>query len=129
MKIVFFDGYCSLCNHFVDWIIRIDQTGEIKFASLQGETASRILGSSIDVTDLDTVIYVCGDQKYERSTAVLMILSDLGGAWRISRVFLAVPRVVRDFIYQCVARNRYRLFKKRDSCRMPSPDERARILP
>ncbi len=129
MKILFFDGYCSLCNSLVDWLIRIDKTKEIKFASLQGDTASRLLNQTASPLDVNTVIYLRNDMKYERSTAILMILSDTGGVWRFAQIFLFVPRFIRDFIYRCVANNRYRVFGKRESCRMPTQDERERLLP
>ena len=128
MNIVFFDGYCSLCSSLVDWLIQADQQGRLKFASLQGETAARMLGQNLKLSDPDTVIYLREGQKYDRSTAILMIASDLGGAWRFALVFLGVPRVMRDFIYKCIAHNRYRFFKKRDTCRRPTAEERARIL-
>jgi predicted DCC family thiol-disulfide oxidoreductase YuxK len=129
MKFVFFDGYCSLCNALIDWLIRIDKTGELKFASLQGETANRLLVRDGKPLDIDTVIYLRNDQKYERSTAVLLILSDIGGFWRLTQIFFLIPKFIRDFVYKAVAKNRFRILKKRESCRMPTQDERERILP
>ncbi len=128
MKIVFFDGYCSLCNNFVDWLMQIDSRKQLKFASLQGETAAQLGVRSDKRLDLDTLVYVRGDQKFERSTAVLLILSDVGGIWSLSRAFLIVPQSLRDFVYKFIARNRYRIWKKRQTCRIPTVEEQGRFL-
>lgn len=129
MKIVFFDGYCSLCNALVDWLIHIDTSNQLKFASLQGETAARLLNQQNEVIDINTVVYLRNDVRSEQSTAVLNILSDVGGVWGLARIFLIVPKFIRDFVYRLVAKNRYRFIKKRETCRMPTPSERDRLLP
>jgi predicted DCC family thiol-disulfide oxidoreductase YuxK len=128
MKIVFFDGYCSLCNHLIDWLIRIDQTGVLKFAPLQGETALRFLGKADKSIDPDTVVYLRNGETFERSTALIHILSDLEGPWRFARVLFIVPRFIRDYVYAVVARNRFRFMKKRETCRMPTQSEQKRLL-
>jgi predicted DCC family thiol-disulfide oxidoreductase YuxK len=127
VKIVFFDGYCSLCNAFIDWLMRIDKTGQLKFASLQGETAAKFL-EKIESTDVNTIIYLCDKNKFEQSTAVLHILSDVGGVWTFAKIFLIIPKFIRDFGYQVVAKNRYRFFKKRETCRVPTASEKDRLL-
>ena len=129
MKIVFFDGYCSLCNALVDWLIWIDKNRELKFASLQGRTASQLLGHGLNPVDVSTVVYLRDDKRFEQSTALLRIFLDIGGVWSLARVFFIVPKPLRDYIYELVAKNRYRLMKKRETCRMPTPDERNRLLP
>ena len=129
VKIVFFDGYCSLCNNSVDWLMRIDKKGKLKFASLQGDTAKQFLGINRNLSDLDSVIYLNENKRFERSSAVLNILADIGGPLAIFQIFLIVPQFIRDFVYKLVARNRYRIFGKRDTCRLPSPEERERLLP
>ncbi len=128
MKIVFFDGYCSLCNALVDWLMRIDKTGQLKFASLQGETAAQLLSTGAKPTDSDTIVYLRNGQRLERSTAVLRIFSDIGGVWLFLAVFLIVPVFIRDFCYKVVAKNRYRFVKKRETCRIPTPNEQTRLL-
>lgn len=128
MKIVFFDGYCSLCDSLIDWLMRADQSREIKFASLQGETA-RQMGVSTNQTDFETIVYLRDTVRYERSNAILQILIDLGGVWRWSRLLYVFPEFVRNFVYRWVAKNRYRYFPKRDTCRLPTPEEKDRLLP
>ncbi len=128
MKIVFYDGYCSLCSTSVDWLVRFDRLGELKFASLQGQTAAKLLVQKLGPLDFDTVIYLKDDKLYERSAAVLHILSDIGGFWGVSKMLLCVPELIRDLVYNFVAKNRYRVLKKRDSCRLPTPEEAGRFL-
>lgn len=125
MKIIFFDGYCVLCNGFVDWLLKQDKNKVLQFASLQGETAKRLLGPDIQVK---TIIYLRKQQQYEKSTAVLKVLSDLGGVWKGSAIFILIPTIIRDAIYDLVARVRYQIAGKRDSCRLPTADEKQRIL-
>ena len=125
MKIIFFDGYCVLCNGFVDWLLKRDTKAIFKFASLQGETAKRLLGQDIQ---LHTIIYFHDNQRLEKSTAVFMILSDLGGLWKITKIFRLVPSFIRDSLYDLVAKVRYRVAGKRNSCRLPTPEEKQRIL-
>ncbi len=128
MKIVFYDGYCSLCSTLVDWLVRIDKSRELKFASLQGKTATKLLVQKLGPLDIDTVIYLNGDTMFERSSAVLHILADVGGFWRLSKILFFVPAFVRDRVYNFVAKNRYRILKKRETCRMPTPEEAGRFL-
>ncbi len=129
-KILFFDGYCSLCNSSVDQMVRWDKKGVLKFASLQGETAKRLLPNPASAgNDPDTVLYLRGGQIHDRSTAILLSLKDIGGVWALLSVFLIVPKPLRDLVYRFVARIRYRVFGRRDTCRIPTPLERERILP
>lgn len=129
MKIAFFDGYCNLCNRLVDWLVRVDKSKKLKFASLQGETAKQLFGPSPEPLDVDTVIYWRDGFKYERSTAILLILSDLGAWWRLVSLLLLIPRFIRDFGYRSIATNRYRIFGRSKSCRLATSEEQGRILP
>lgn len=128
MKIVFFDGYCNLCNSLIEVLIRRDEKHVLKFASLQGETARTILNLQ-GVQDFDTVVYFRENQKFEKSSAVLKIFSDLGGVWKVAEVFQMVPVSWRDTVYTWVAKNRFRFFGRRDTCRLPTPEEQQQFLP
>ncbi len=133
-RIVFFDGYCGICNAFVDWLMRIDKTGELKFASLQGETATKTFATALakaeqaPLTKTTTVIYLSNGEKYYQSSAVLRILMDIGGVWKLAGIFYLVPKCIRDFIYRIIANNRYRFIKPRKTCRVPTPSEQDRLL-
>lgn len=130
MKILFFDGHCNLCNTLVDWLIRRDKKNIFKFASLQGETAKIHLPSVYRSTgDVDTVLYMKNGKVYMRSRAVLHVLKDLGLPWSLTSVLLVLPTVTLDWGYRLVARFRYKVFGKKDTCRIPTPAEREKILP
>lgn len=127
-RIVFFDGVCGLCNRFVDRLLRADKRHRLRFAPLQGSTAHARL--PVELADaLASVVYLRDGVVLQRSDAALRILMDLGGIRRLHGAFLLLPRSWRDSVYDWVARNRYRWFGKHDTCRVPSPAERARFLP
>lgn len=127
-NIIFFDGYCVLCNGFVDFLIRIDKKDLLFFAALQGSTAKKILNERY--LKIDTVVFK--NEKGEifvKSQAVLQILKTLGGFWTVFFVVKILPKVFLDFIYDKVAANRFDWFGKRNSCRLPDKDEKEKILP
>lgn len=127
--IVFFDGVCGLCNRSVDFFIRRDREARLKFAPLQGETAADHV-SDADRESLGSIVFVDAGTRYRKSAAIVQILRQLGGIWRcVAGVLWVIPRPLRDLGYSIVAALRYRLFGRKDSCRMPTPEERGRLLP
>ena len=125
--IIFFDGYCGLCNGFVDFVMARDHKKTFRFATLQGVTASRLLSKG-DVENLDSVVVYIHDSKYRKSRAVLEVFKDLGGGWRLLSYFGFLPTGLLDCCYDFVAKNRYAWFGKRDVCRLPTREERALFL-
>jgi predicted DCC family thiol-disulfide oxidoreductase YuxK len=127
--IIFFDGVCGLCNRTVDALLRADRMRVFRFAPIQGETAKRLLPPLEDDPLAWSIVYLDQAGVHTKSDAALAIARRLGG---VSAVFAAVlglvPRPLRDAVYMWIARNRYRWFGKRDSCRVPSPEERAVFL-
>jgi len=123
--VVFFDGVCNLCNAFVDFVIR--RNSVFRFSSLQGKTASQSLPAAL-VRDLPSVVLVSHGIVYIESTAALKVLSQLGGLWPLMAVFYLVPKMLRDSIYRWIGRHRYTWFGKRETCRLPSLEERSRFL-
>lgn len=128
--IVFFDGICGFCNATVDLLMRCDRHGVLNFASLQGETAARLLPES-DRQDLKTLVLVTeSGRRYVRSAATVRIAWRLGGLWKVAAVLLwLIPLPLRDLGYRVVSHIRYRLFGTRETCRMPTDTERDRLLP
>jgi predicted DCC family thiol-disulfide oxidoreductase YuxK len=127
--IVFFDGVCGLCNRFVDFVLPRDRREVFRFAPLQGETARRLIDRA-DIDSLKSILLCDGRGVHRQSTAVVRILYRLGGVWKVIAVALwLIPRPIRDLGYKLIARSRYRLFGKREACRLPTPDERRRFLP
>lgn len=133
--IILYDGVCGLCNRLVQFLLKHDREGRLRFASLQSDFAATVLGRhGIDPTDLDTVhVVVNYDQPDERvlqrSNAILCAGRELGGFWGASSsIARVVPRPLRDIVYKLVATNRYRMFGKYDTCMLPDPSQRSRFL-
>lgn len=132
--IVFYDGVCGLCNHLVQFLLKHDHRDRLRFASLQSEFASQFLiRHGVDPKDLDTVYVVknhgqADEALLERSDAILYMLNQLGGIWSWSGIGRLLPKAVRDAVYKIVARNRYRVFGKYESCMLPDPKHRAKFL-
>ena len=132
--IVLYDGVCGLCNHLVGFLLRRDTHDRFRFASLQSEFAHNLLTvHGADPHDLDTVYVVRGygrpdERLLARSDAILFMLKQLGGFWKIAGVGQVLPKAFRDGVYKIVARNRYRVFGKHESCMLPEPKHRAKFL-
>lgn len=104
------------------------QNSDLKFASLQGLTAQKTLPQEDLKVDPDTVIYYRDGIIFKKSEAVFRVIIDLGGPWKLLQILFLLPRPFRDFFYERVARNRFRFFPKRETCRIPTPEEKARLL-
>jgi len=132
--IVLYDGICGLCNRLVQFLLKRDVRDRFRFASLQSDFAESLLRRhGIDGIDLDTVYVVVdhglgNERLLARSDAVLHVLGELGGVWSVSRLGRMVPRLVRNGIYDLVARNRYRIFGKYDSCLLPEKRHQRKFL-
>jgi len=128
-SIVFFDGYCILCNGFVDFLIRKDNNNSLKYASLQGETAKEILPSDY-LSRIDSVVFIDNQARiFVKSKAVIQILCTLGGFWKVLKLLNVFPKSFNDFFYDIIANNRYSWFGKNDLCRIPTIEEKEKILP
>lgn len=125
--IVFFDGVCNFCNASVNFLLKHDKHNRLLFSPLQGVTA-KIKLSELQRTTINSIIYFKDGEALIKSTAVLTILKDMGGIWKLSAVFIIVPTFIRDFIYSLIAKKRYALFGKRDTCRVPNAAERVKFL-
>lgn len=128
-RIIVFDGACNLCNASVNFIIARDSGRRFLFAPQQRETGRQILAErGIDPVDPETFVLIKDGRCFVKSAAALEIARDFDGAWRLLRILKIVPAPVRDRIYDWLARNRYRLFGKRDSCLLPTPELADRFL-
>ncbi len=133
--IILYDGVCGLCNRLVQFLLKRDKSSRLRFASLQSDFAAKVLQRhGIDAKDLDTVQVIenyeqPGERVLQRSDAILRAGSELGGFWSVSSAAgKVIPRALRDVIYRFVARNRYRVFGKYDTCMLPEPNQRSRFL-
>ena len=134
--IVLYDGICGLCSRLVSFLLPRDRERRIHFAALQGAVAAEILrrhGQPPVEGDPQSIILVLapgspGERLFHRSEAALRLAGVLPGAWPALRALLAVPRALRDWVYDRVANNRYRIFGRLEACTLPSPENRARFL-
>lgn len=127
--IVLFDGVCNTCNWIVDSLLRHDKKDVFRFASLQSRAAKEILkGHQIPEHQLDTLVVVHNNQVYLFSHAALKIAELLGPPMSLIALLRFLPRFLTDFGYRLFAKNRYRLFGKSDTCRLPTPQERAKFI-
>jgi len=125
--IVFFDGVCGLCNRLVDFLMRKDRKNMLLYAPLQGATATKYI-SNVNPGDLSTVVYLKDDKLLFKSDAILQILVDIGGFWKMFGAFKIVHRPLRNWVYDLIAKRRYKWFGQRESCRVPTPAELAKFL-
>lgn len=127
--VILFDGVCNLCNGAVNFIIDRDTHQQFRFASLQSEAGEQLLAQyDLPTAYLRSLVLVEDGGVYTKSTAALRIARRLDGLWSLSYVFMVLPPVIRDYLYNIVAQYRYRLFGRSESCRLPTEAERARFL-
>jgi predicted DCC family thiol-disulfide oxidoreductase YuxK len=132
--IILYDGVCGLCNRLNQFVLKRDRRERFGFAALQSTYATELLARyGRDPRDLDTVYVVIDaglptEQLLSEGRAILRIIEELGGIWKLMAVFRILPWAVINFFYRRVARNRYRLFGKTDACMLPDPRWKARFL-
>ncbi|MBC7921919.1 MAG: thiol-disulfide oxidoreductase DCC family protein [Ferruginibacter sp.] len=127
--VVLFDGVCNFCNATINFVIDHDRANRFVFAPLQSEAGRQLLQTNgLDAAKLDSVVLLKNGVVHQKSDAALQIVRELDGPWSLLYVFRILPRFLRNFAYDILARNRYRWFGRRDSCRMPTPELRQRFL-
>ena len=124
-----FDGHCVLCSKGLADLLKPEAIHDKRcIAILSQEGRDRAAAHNIDPRAPESFLYVTGGQTYQKSDAVLALLKDAGGPAKIFRAGRIIPKVMRDFIYGIVAKNRYRLFGRTDMCYVPSPETRHRFI-
>lgn len=128
--LVLFDGVCNLCNRSVQFILKRDKKKRFRFATLQGDTAKRILAAAgLKADELNSFILVENGKIYTRSSGALRLCRKLSGAWPLLYGFIIVPCFIRDAVYKWIAKNRYKWFGKKETCMIPDPSLTSRFLP
>lgn len=122
-----FDGVCNLCNGVVQFVLRHDKSETVKFASQQSAFGQRTMRER-GLTGIDGVVLIEGERVYTHSDAALRLLSYLPAPLSWLSGFRVIPKALREFVYRFIARNRYRLFGKREACFLPRPEWKARFL-
>jgi|SRR5699024_6659864 len=126
-QVILFDGVCNLCNSSVTFIIKRDKKDVFRFASLQSDFGQKFVDPS-QKNSYDSIILIDSEKnQLKKSSAALNIARHLSGySWM--RVFLYIPRPVRDYIYSIIAKNRYRWFGKREECMIPTPELKSKFI-
>lgn len=128
-SIVFFDGVCNLCNASIDFIIQKDNKNQFLVGALQDTFSKQILaGHQVKQDYLDSLVLLEEDQIFYKSTAALKIARKLSGIWPIFYPLIYLPTWLRDPVYDFIGKNRYRWFGKKNTCRIASPEEKAKFL-
>ena len=126
--VILYDGVCVFCSRWVRFVIARDAQRRFRFTPIQSDYGTRLAQAfGIDPADPDTNAVIHGGVAYFKSDAALTVLSSLPG-WGWVRVLFWVPKPLRDFVYNLVARNRYRIFGKYDRCFVPDAEMRARVM-
>ncbi len=129
-KIILFDDFCNLCNNSVLKIIKHDKNDVFRFVSLQSDFGKKICTYlKIDTYKTDSIIlFEPSIAYYTKSTAALIIMKSFGGFWKTTQLFYIFPETVRNWVYNTIAKNRYKWFGKKESCIIPTPELTAKFL-
>jgi predicted DCC family thiol-disulfide oxidoreductase YuxK len=128
-KIVLFDGECVMCSSGAQWLIHLDRGRQFKLCALQSPEGQLLLEwYGLPTHSFDTFILSEGGRLYVRSTAYVRIAARLGFPWNLAVIIWVVPRPLRDWLYDKIAQNRYRMFGKREKCIVLTPDYESRLL-
>lgn len=126
--IVLFDGVCNLCTGSVQFVIKRDVKGYFRFASFQSETGEKLRTAAGLEEKMMTFCLIENGKFYTRSTAALRVSRNLKGFWPLLYGFMIVPKFIRDFVYNQIAKNRYRWWGKKDSCMVPTPEVKEKFI-
>jgi predicted DCC family thiol-disulfide oxidoreductase YuxK len=129
LKILLFDGHCNLCNSAVKFVIKRDKRALIKLASIQSDTAEKLLFSHNFLAEtLDSFVYIRDERILTKSSAALHLMKDIGGFYSLLYAFIIIPQFIRDSVYSFIAKNRYKWFGKLDTCMLPDKENIKRFL-
>ncbi len=132
--IVLYDGVCGLCNRAVQFLLKRDRHDRLRFASLQSDFAATLLKRhGVDHQDLDTVYVVlnsgeANETLLAKSDAFLLFTKEIGGVWSLARFGKIIPRPIRNWLYDFVARHRYQVFGKYEACMLPDPRHKHKFI-
>ncbi|MES0039408.1 DCC1-like thiol-disulfide oxidoreductase family protein [Mesorhizobium sp. M0046] len=127
--LIVFDGICVLCSGFVRMVVKLDRKGRFHFVTAQspfGEMLFKKFGLRTD--RYETNLVIVDGAAFTRLDSFVAVMAELGWPWRAARILLLLPRPLRDWLYDRIAKNRYALFGKKDNCEIPSAEVRARLI-
>ncbi|MGV6828123.1 MAG: thiol-disulfide oxidoreductase DCC family protein [Flavobacteriales bacterium] len=128
-KIILFDGVCNLCNNSVNFIIKNEKANTFKFAALQSEVGQDLLKKhQLNSKNIDSIVLIDKDKSFVKSTAALYISKNLKGLYPAFFVFIIIPTFIRNWVYDLVAKKRYKWFGKKENCMIPTPTLKNKFL-
>ena len=128
-QVILFDGVCNLCNSSVLFVIKRDKKNKFLFAPLQEEFGQNIIKKfQIDTKKIDSILLYDGDRIFYKSTAALKIAKHLGFPYRLAILFFIIPTFIRNYVYDFIAKNRYKWFGKKEACMIPTPELKSKFV-
>ena len=130
-RLILFDGVCNLCNSSVLYVIKRDKKNKFLFAPLQSEVSKQIIHNfDINTFQVDSIILYEPEKEkiHYKSTAALKIASQLGFPTYVLAIFLVIPAFIRNWVYDFIAKNRYKWYGKKDACMIPTPELKSKFL-
>lgn len=127
--VILFDGVCNFCNSAINFTLKRNTKADILFAPLQSEEGQRLLKQyNLPADDMESFVFIENGRAYNRSTAGLRVCRHLRGLWPLCYGLIIVPKIIRDTIYNWIAKNRYKWFGVRQECMIPTPEVKTRFL-
>ena len=128
-NIIFFDGMCNMCNSFVNLIIVIDKKKKFLFSPISGKKGQEIVKLyGLNNKKIDSIILLSNNEIKVKSDAAIQIITSLNIFFKVFFIFKIIPKIFLDFIYDFIAKNRYRYFGKRNSCSIPKKEHLSRFI-
>ena len=129
-KLILFDGVCNLCNHSVQYVIKHDKENLFMFTALQSDSGKEVIEAfKIDTNKVDSILLYDSENGISyKSTAALKIASKLRFPRNLMSVFFIIPPFIRNWVYDFIAKNRYKWYGKREACMIPTPELKSKFL-
>lgn len=129
-KLILFDGVCNLCNSSVKYVIKHDKKNQFIFTALQSNIGQEIIKThNINTSKIDSILLYTPEKGIDyKSTAALKIAQQLGFPQNLMSVFFIIPVFIRNWVYDYIAKNRYKWYGKKDACMIPTPELNSKFL-
>jgi predicted DCC family thiol-disulfide oxidoreductase YuxK len=129
-QLILFDGVCNLCNSSINYVIKYDKKDVFMFAPLQGEAGKQIIQKfHLDTSKTDSILLYSEEKGLQiKSSAALAIASKLGFPRNLLTIFYIIPPFIRNWVYDYIAKNRYKWYGKKEACMIPTPELQAKFL-
>lgn len=128
--LILFDGVCNLCNSSVQYVIKHDKKNLFMFTALQSDIGQEIIKNhKIDTSKIDSILLYTPEKGIDyKSTAALKIAQQLGFPQNLMSVFFIIPAFIRNWVYDYIAKNRYKWYGKKDACMIPTPELKSKFF-